>query len=133
VLAIPPKTLLWDLSTDADHRAPLPQRVALASASMDALRSAVGSVLRVSERDASALPLGRRLVVQASEAFAMPGTQRLAAELGCCDRTVQRDRTPRHAAVDAVLLCLGDERLRRGPDTVVDARPRPRRSRFADR
>jgi len=122
VLAIPPKTLFSKLATTADHRAPPPRRVPIAIASLDALRCAVGSTLRVPAGEVLAEQLGRRLVVQASEAFAMPSTSRLAKELGCCERTIQRDRAPRHSALDAVLLCLGDERLRRCPGAVADLR-----------
>lgn len=106
------------LTSNADFRVAPPRRTPIAAASFEALRSAVGSALRMPAREVDALPLGRRLVVQASEAFAAPGTQRLAEALGCTERTIQRDRFPRHAVLDAVLLCLGDERLRRGPDVV---------------
>lgn len=106
------------LTTNADFRAVTPKGAPIAAASFDALTSAVASVLRISERDVIESSLGRRLVVQASEAFASPGTRRLAEALGCGERTVRRDRSPRHPALDAVLLCLGDARLRRGPDSV---------------
>jgi len=112
------RSVLAMLTSTADFRAASPQRTAIAAASLEALQAAVGAALRVTAREVASLPAGRRLVVQASEAFAAPGTDRLASALGCSERTIQRDRAPRHAALDAVLLCLGDERLRRGPDSV---------------
>jgi hypothetical protein len=107
------------LTSNADFRAASPRRTPVVAASLEALVSAVGAALRIPDREVLSLPIGRRLVVQASEAFARPGTGRLAAALGCTERTIQRDRQPRHAALDAVLLCLGDDRLRRGPDSVT--------------
>lgn len=106
------------VTANADFRALPPRATPIAAASFEALLSAVASVLRISDRDVLASSLGRRLVVQASEAFASPGTRRLAEALGCGERTVRRDRSPRHPALGAVLLCLGDARLRQGPDSV---------------
>jgi hypothetical protein len=40
---------------------------------------------------------------------------RLAAALQCSVRSIHRDRTDRHPAVDAVLLALTDARLVIGP------------------
>jgi hypothetical protein len=117
-IGVTPKAVVSTLTTNADHRPTPPRRVPVAIASLEAVRAAVASTLRVPELEVLSTPLGRRLVVQASEAFAMPGTRRLASALACCERTIQRDRAPRHSALDAVLLCLGDERLRRGPDSV---------------
>lgn len=78
---------------------------------MGALLEATASALRVPVSDVLARPLGKRLVVQAGYAVGLPNARRLAADLGCSERTVHRVRVPRHPGLDAVLTCLGDPRL----------------------
>lgn len=118
VIGLRAPAVIGMLTSNADFRAASPRRIPIMAASFESLRSAVGSALRIPDREVLSLPLGRRLVVQASETFASPGTQRLVHALVCSERTIRRDRSPRHPALDAVLLCLGDDRLRRGPDSV---------------
>ncbi|HWB76743.1 MAG TPA: hypothetical protein VG755_17375 [Nannocystaceae bacterium] len=112
MLAIPMDKLLGVLTTSADHRPDPPQPVPVLTATTEALRMAVAAVLRIEARDVAERTDGRRLVVQAADAIEMPGGLRLASELGCSARTLYRDRGSRHPALDAVLLCLGDPRLR---------------------
>jgi hypothetical protein len=111
-LGLSPATALRTLTTVANRcaKAPIVARVELASVS--AIRGAVASALRVPIAEAIDRPLGRRLAIQAADAIAGPTARRLATELGCSERTIHRLRHPRHSALDAVLLCLGDDRLR---------------------
>ena len=111
-----PAERIVDALTFAGRRPP--QRVPVAAATFDGLRAAVAAALRMPESDVLTRTLGRRLIVQASAAIAPPHASRLAEQLGCCERTIRRDRAERHPALDAVLTCLADERLRRGPDAV---------------
>ena len=110
-LGIAPDLLMRTLTTVANRQAPPPRPASVDIASLGAVRSAVGSVLRSPPRETAARSLGRRLIIQACDALGGPSTHRLAAELSCDERTIRRSRHPRHAAVPAVLLCLADPRL----------------------
>lgn len=112
-LAIAPSWLLQRLTSGRDHE-PIPPRRGSETvvASVDALRASVGAALRITIDDVRTDLLARRLVVQAAHALGLTGVARLAAELGCAERTVRRDRTRPHPALDAVLLGLADGRLR---------------------
>jgi hypothetical protein len=114
-LAIAPSKLLGVLTNSADHRIVTPQPVSLLTVTTAALRQAVGAVLRLDDDEVAESTAARRLVVQAADAIEIPGVRRLAAQLGRSERTLYRDRATRHPALDAVLLCLGDPRLREGP------------------
>jgi len=114
-LAIAPTKLLAALTSGFDHRVVTPQHVSLLTVTMDALRHAVGAVLRIEDDELARSTAARRLIVQAADAIEIPGVRRLAAQLGRSERTLYRDRAARHPALDAVLLCLGDPRLREGP------------------
>jgi hypothetical protein len=118
MLAVPTQRLVAELTTTADRRTPPPRRTEVATASFGALRSAVGSALRLRDDDVVIDALGRRLVVQASEAIEIPRTIRLAELLDCSVRTIRRDAAERHPGPDAVLLCLSDARLLRGPSSL---------------
>ncbi len=125
-IGAPSARLLAELTTTADHRATAPQPNARLVASTDALRAAVAAALRWSDEQVRSSVVGRRLVVQAAHAIATPCARMLAAELDCCDRTIRRARAPRHAGLDAVLLCLSDARLRVEPVRRADNSRRPR-------
>lgn len=116
VLAIPPSWLLQRLTHGLDHKPMPPRAIEPIVAPVDVLREAVGTALRLTEDDVRTAAFARRLVVQAAQALALPGIVRLAAQLGCSPRTVRRDRALRPEGLDAVLLCLGDTRLRSGDD-----------------
>jgi hypothetical protein len=106
--------LLERLGAIGDLRAPPPQRVPIGVASLDAVRSAVASALRWREVDVARLPAGRRLFVQACQTIGGTATRTLADALRCSERSLRRYRAPAHPGLDAVLLCLGDARLRIG-------------------
>jgi hypothetical protein len=106
-----PEVALRSLTTVANQRAAAPTPRAGLIASFDGVKAAVASALRIRPADVAAHVLGRRLVVQACEAVAAVPALRVCEALGCSVRTVSRLRTPRHAALDPVLLCLGDARL----------------------
>ncbi len=111
-LAVPPANLLTKLSTTADERPAPPRFTPLVAATFDGLRDAAAAALRLEPAKALGDRLGRLLIVQAAHAIALPDAERLAAALGCSGRTVRRHRAARHPALDAVLLCLVDPRLR---------------------
>jgi hypothetical protein len=100
------------LTTLGDARPPLPERSSVAAASLDGVRDAVASALRLSDPRAWAKAAARRLVVQTCYEIGAPRPGDLADALACSERSVHRDRSPRDPALDAVLLCLGDARLR---------------------
>jgi hypothetical protein len=115
-LAIPPSWLVKRLTNSADHKSVAPRPDAPMVASIDALREAVGAALRMTNAEVRSDLLARRLVVQAAHAIGMPNLAALAREVGCSPRSVRRDRAMRHEALDAVLLCLADARLRTSAD-----------------
>jgi hypothetical protein len=95
----------------ADLRPQRPELTTVIAVSMDALRDATSAALRIDAP--SQHRLGRRLIVQAACTIGRPTTARLATELSCCDRTIERARVRPDPALSAVLLCLADARLRR--------------------
>jgi hypothetical protein len=105
--------LVREVTTQGDHRPLVPRRAIVAAATFDGLRSAVAAALRMPESAVLDTSLGRRLIVQASAAISTPDAAHLAKELGCSTRTIHRDRAAPHSALDAVMMCLADERLRR--------------------
>lgn len=113
VLRIPPSRLVPALLNLADYRIEIPRREPVTVASLDALRAAAASTLRIPYRDTLTHTESRRLIIQAHYEIATPTATHLARELGCSTRTVHRSRAPRSPALDAFLLCLGDPRLRR--------------------
>lgn len=110
VLALRPERLLRLVTTNADLRPRRPELATSAAASMDVFLDATSAALRLA--DPARNGLGRKLVVQAAYAVGAPKAPQLAADLGCCKRTVERVRAQRHPALSAVLLCLSDARLR---------------------
>lgn len=112
-LRVPAGRLLHLVTTEADHRPPPPSAAVVATATFDGMRSAVAAALRMPESAVIDTSIGRRLIVQASAAIRLPDTAYLARELGCSKRTIHRDRAVPHSALDAVMMCLADERLRR--------------------
>ncbi len=110
-LRLPETRALHTLTTIGGVTVPAPRPTAVQCASLDQIREAVRSATR------SADPFrrsqgGRRLFVQASFAVGAPRPAHVAQALGCTVRSVRRYRTPRAPALPAVLLCLGDPRLR---------------------
>lgn len=114
VMRMSPAAALQMLTKVANRRAPAPVPQIVAVASIDGVRGAVAAVLRVQEAEVITRPLGRRLLVQACDAVGGATARHVASALDCSVRSVFRLRTPRHAALPAVMLCLGDERLRTG-------------------
>jgi hypothetical protein len=111
LLHLHPSALLRQLTETADHRPP-----PLASRSPDlastmGVREAVAAALRLPTECVLGSDLGRRLTVQACIAIGDPKVRVLAAKLGVCERTIRRNRSPRHPALDCVLQCLADPRL----------------------
>jgi hypothetical protein len=119
IVEMPMRALIPALTNVAELRSLPPKRTRIATATLAALQSAVASSLRMIERDVATNALGRRLVVQASEAIEIPRTIRLATMLDCSVRTIRRDAAARHPGLDAVLLCLGDARLLLGPSSLA--------------
>ncbi len=111
VLELTPRQALHRLTTSADYDAPEPRKVVPMVASIDGVTVAVGAALR---QGASAVQrtAGRRLVVHACYEIGAPDPRRLASDLGCTLRTVQRLRREAAPGLDAVLQCLADPRLR---------------------
>ena len=111
-LRLSPRATLRALTTIADAETPPPERRPIAAASIDAVRDAVASTLRLVDPREWSKPLARRLVVQACHAIGSPRAADLADALDSSERSIHRDRSPRHPALDAALLCLADARLR---------------------
>lgn len=111
-LRLPIGDLARDVSTEGDHRPPVPLGATVVAATIEGIRSAVAAALRMPESAVLDTSLGRRLVVQASSVISVPDAIHLAKALGCSRRTIHRDRARRHPALDAVMMCLADERLR---------------------
>jgi hypothetical protein len=115
-LAIQRSWLVHRVTNSTDHKSVAPRASEPIVASIAALCEAVGAALRMTDAEVRADLLARRLVVQAAHAIGMPSLTALARELGCSPRTVRRDRDQHLDALDAVLLCLGDARLRSNDD-----------------
>lgn len=95
----------------------LPHLRPVQAASILEVRGAVRSALWIVGDEITAAE--RRLTVQACFEIGSPRVAELAVELGCSVRSIHRDKTAdRTSALTAVLLCLGDPRLRLGPTTV---------------
>lgn len=109
-LRLRPERLLRVVTHTADLRPRRPELATRLAAGMDVLLEATSAALR--SADPTRDPLGRTLVVQAAYEIGAPKAPQLAADLGCCTRTVERIRARRHPALSAVLLCLSDARLR---------------------
>ena len=105
---------LRTLTTIGGVTYPTPTRRLVHAASIDEVRRAVRSALRLVECNGDAT-VERQLTVQACFEIGNPRVRDLAAALGCSVRSIHRDRNRRHAALDTTLLCLGDPRLRVGP------------------
>lgn len=118
-LGLSPSAALRGLTRLADHRPRLPKPVRVAAMSIDAVCGAVRSALRLTRGDELTKPLPRKLIVQACFEVGSPSPGALAARLGCSVRSIHRDRTPRQVELDAVLLCLSDDRLRIGSQDLV--------------
>ena len=114
--------LLRLVTHTADLRPRRPESVAAVAVGIDLLRDATAAALRIDQHEVGQHVLGRQLAVQAAYAVGRPNAATLAAELGCCGRTVERARTRRHPALPAVLLCIADERLRHAAAPRADAR-----------
>jgi hypothetical protein len=108
------KGALVEVTETADFVPPLPEMKRVLVADLDGVREAVGAAMRLDCEPV--LPAeARRLVVRASFEIGAPQVGWLAAELGCTTRTIRRDRTAETPGLDAVLRCISDARLRRGP------------------
>lgn len=125
VLRLPRPRLLRGLTRLAGIAVPLPDPPGTLVASIEAVAQAVVSALRLVDGTAIRSTVARRLVVRASVAIGQPRVDDLASALGCTPRTIHRDRASRGTGLDAVLLCLADERLHRGPLDAADLGPRP--------
>jgi hypothetical protein len=115
-LELPADRLLRALTWTADARPLVPQPVAVTIAALAGIRAAVCAALRIEDAAVNEHALPRTLVVQAAHAMTKIDPDVLAADLACSRRTIFRDRAaPRHAALDAVRLCLADARLHGTP------------------
>ncbi|HWB79027.1 MAG TPA: hypothetical protein VG755_28900 [Nannocystaceae bacterium] len=109
-LGLRPERLLRLVTHNADLRPRRPELTDAVAASVEGLCTATSAALRIDAPCQHAL--GRRLVVQAAYAVGAPKWTELTAALGCSQRMIERTRGRRHPALHAVLLCLGDARLR---------------------
>ena len=100
------------LTSLGEHRSAPLRAGPIGAASWDAVQDAVMSALRLSDVAEILEPRPRRLFVQACYAVGKPHQLALAERLDCSERSIRRDRAGRDAALDAVLRCLGDARLR---------------------
>lgn len=115
-LELPADRLLRALTWTKDARPIVPRGVAVTVASLAGIRAGVCATLRIEDAAIADYPLARPLVVQAARAITRLDADVLASDLACSRRTIFRDRVaPRHAALDAVLLCLADARLHGTP------------------
>ena len=124
-LRLSPDEALRGLTTlgGIPYAPPLPRPIL--SASIEDVRAAVRSVLRLPSTAPHVSATERRLAVATSFHVGTPRVTDLATALGCSPRTIHRDRSTPHPALGAVLLSLGDPRLLLGP---VDTEYRARRS-----
>jgi hypothetical protein len=111
-LQLPPRDAMRALTAMADVAVPPLVTTVPAAVSLPEIETAIASALRFDPRGRLDQPLGRTLAVQAMGEFGHPNQSALAQWLGCSTRTVRRVRAPRHPALDAVLKCLADPRLR---------------------
>lgn len=126
-LGLRPGTAIRRLCTTADLAPRLPHRGgAVQVAALPAIRQAVAAALRLPAWDGPPVATERRLIVQASFTIGTPRPIDLASALRCSTRTIHRDRPPEHPALDAVLLTLGDPRLRIGPAELSRIQTAPR-------
>ncbi len=109
-LGTKPEILLRRVTQNADLRPRRPELAPIAAASLSALQDATAAALRIDA--VTDHVLGRQLLVQAAYAVGMPFATQLGAAVGRSGRTIRRDRARHHPALSAVLLCLGDARLR---------------------
>jgi hypothetical protein len=119
-LRIPAARLLEQLASTADLRSPPLACEPVLTATFEGLVRASAAALRWTDADVLARTHGRRLVVQAAATLGLPGMRGLAERLGCCERTLYRDRARRDPALGAVLVCLADARLL---DVAIPDRP----------
>lgn len=109
-----PATTLRGLTTSSLGRFPPPERRPIEVARLEDIVAATAAALRMPVAEVPGNWLGRRLVAQASAQLAQAIPARVVAErIGITSRSVQRSRTPLHPALDAVMTCLADPRLRR--------------------
>ena len=112
-LGLSAEVALRTLTTIGGRAAPVPRPQRVEVASLDVVRSAVASALRIQDVAVRTSAAARRLFVQACRAIGDPPARKLAEVLGCGERSLRRYRSPVHPGLEAVMLCLGDERLRR--------------------
>ena len=113
-LRLSPEAALRGLTTLGGESYAIPRPGPLRCASIDEVRRAVQAAARIAE-PAPITTLERRLTVQTCFRIGSPRVADLAAHLDCSIRSVHRDRTTPAPALDSVLLCLSDPRLRVGP------------------
>jgi hypothetical protein len=71
------------------------------------------TVLRKPHDSIASTRLGRRLIVQTCFELGVSSSTRLAPHFGITPRAIRLLRTPRHPALDAVLLVLSSPRLQK--------------------
>lgn len=111
ILRVSPSDLIAVLTTTADHRPSPPVGTAPLVASTIAVRQAVSAALRL-PHESTQRGRPRRLVIRAHERITPVRPAELARRLDCSVRTVQRHLGRPDPALDAVMLCLSDPRLR---------------------
>ena len=110
-LGMAPATALRQLTTTADVAPVPPVTRPVDVASVTGIRAAVAAVMRIPAAWTGRDRTSRALVVQAAAAIGPIDPARLAAALGCGERTVYRDRNGSHPALPAVMRCLSNPRL----------------------
>lgn len=112
-LGLPEARALHGLTTLGGITVPTPQPTTVQCVSFDHVRGAVRAATRSIDPFHRARG-GARLFVQACYTVGAPRPAEVASALGCTVRSVRRYRAPRAPALPAVILCLGDARLRYG-------------------
>jgi hypothetical protein len=121
-LQVSPAAAMRALTSFADVRVPPLQTQVPIVASLDIVQAAISSALRFDPRGSIDRPLGRILGIQAMVELGRPCGRDLAQLLGCSTATLRRQRAPRHPALDAVMRCLADPRLRTRPEVALVGR-----------
>ena len=112
VLGVKEGQLVQRVTHIGDLRPRRPELVPPAAVGLSALRDATAAALRMDDVGLTTNVLARQLVVQAAYDVGIPDAAQLSAAVGSSRRTIRRVRAQRHPALPAVLLCLGDPRLR---------------------
>ena len=112
-LALPPQDALLSLATRRGTTYPPPRPAPLTSASLEDIRAAVRSALRLPST--ATTKTERRLTMQAALKVGTSSISDVAIALGCTPASVHEDLSAPHPALDAVFLCLANPHVLAGP------------------